>query len=246
MIRRLFTAAAVLSLLLGVVLAVLFVASYQHTTIRVHQIDELPAIEIWRGELLKWRRVTLAPTIVNLHILWRVRLWPFILAAAVLPLTWAGANRGRIIFLLRHPTRTDRRRYAGLCPWWNWSNLLMSHAVGSYVAVGVSFSAVMIVRGPDVTLLIGAAAAPVIYPLLLLFTIQPFLDRPSAARICLVVLLYAVPFAAWSTRADRRWRRARCREADECRACGYNLTGNVSGVCPECGTPIESNAGEPA
>ena len=23
---------------------------------------------------------------------------------------------------------------------------------------------------------------------------------------------------------------------DHCRACGYNLTGNVSGICPECGT----------
>jgi hypothetical protein len=22
-----------------------------------------------------------------------------------------------------------------------------------------------------------------------------------------------------------------------CRHCGYNLTGNISGVCPECGTP---------
>ena len=27
-----------------------------------------------------------------------------------------------------------------------------------------------------------------------------------------------------------------------CRRCGYNLTGNVSGVCPECGTPIASTA----
>ena len=25
-----------------------------------------------------------------------------------------------------------------------------------------------------------------------------------------------------------------------CIACGYNLTGNVSGVCPECGTKIEA------
>jgi hypothetical protein len=24
-----------------------------------------------------------------------------------------------------------------------------------------------------------------------------------------------------------------------CRECGYDLTGNVSGICPECGTPIE-------
>ena len=24
-----------------------------------------------------------------------------------------------------------------------------------------------------------------------------------------------------------------------CQQCGYNLTGNVSGVCPECGTEVE-------
>jgi len=27
-----------------------------------------------------------------------------------------------------------------------------------------------------------------------------------------------------------------------CGACGYDLTGNVSGVCPECGTEIEAAA----
>jgi len=26
----------------------------------------------------------------------------------------------------------------------------------------------------------------------------------------------------------------------ECSKCGYNLTGNVSGRCPECGTPVQS------
>ena len=25
-----------------------------------------------------------------------------------------------------------------------------------------------------------------------------------------------------------------------CKSCGYNLTGNQSGVCPECGTPISA------
>ena len=25
-----------------------------------------------------------------------------------------------------------------------------------------------------------------------------------------------------------------------CHTCGYNLTGNASGVCPECGTPVQS------
>ena len=24
----------------------------------------------------------------------------------------------------------------------------------------------------------------------------------------------------------------------DCQSCGYNLTGNVSGICPECGTPV--------
>ena len=31
-------------------------------------------------------------------------------------------------------------------------------------------------------------------------------------------------------------------EAIECVACGYNLTGNVSGICPECGAPAGQQA----
>lgn len=34
------------------------------------------------------------------------------------------------------------------------------------------------------------------------------------------------------------WRRDRRLLPNHCK-CGYDLTGNVSGVCPECGTPIE-------
>ena len=29
----------------------------------------------------------------------------------------------------------------------------------------------------------------------------------------------------------------------ECLVCGYSLTGNTSGVCPECGTPVADKAG---
>jgi rubrerythrin len=32
--------------------------------------------------------------------------------------------------------------------------------------------------------------------------------------------------------------RARAIPDGLCRQCGYSLAGNVSGVCPECGTPI--------
>ncbi len=30
-----------------------------------------------------------------------------------------------------------------------------------------------------------------------------------------------------------------------CQSCGYNLYGNVSGICPECGKPTLRDAGRP-
>lgn len=38
------------------------------------------------------------------------------------------------------------------------------------------------------------------------------------------------------------WLLTRPRRPGGCRKCGYDLTGNVSGVCPECGTLIHSPA----
>lgn len=34
------------------------------------------------------------------------------------------------------------------------------------------------------------------------------------------------------------WRMRRLKDRDGCRVCGYNLTGNVTGRCPECGTEV--------
>jgi len=45
---------------------------------------------------------------------------------------------------------------------------------------------------------------------------------------------FAVLPIAW-LRARRHWR-----PVGHCRSCSYNLTGNTSGVCPECGNPIGS------
>ncbi len=36
------------------------------------------------------------------------------------------------------------------------------------------------------------------------------------------------------------WRRTRPVPAGACASCRYDLTGNVSGICPECGTPIRA------
>ncbi|MFH1748612.1 MAG: hypothetical protein ABIG44_16375 [Planctomycetota bacterium] len=40
------------------------------------------------------------------------------------------------------------------------------------------------------------------------------------------------------------WRERHVVLPGHCRKCGYNLTGNVSGVCPECGTPVHLGNGE--
>ena len=50
-------------------------------------------------------------------------------------------------------------------------------------------------------------------------------------------LFAAYPAIAFIRGPLRRWRR---RRRGECQNCGYNLTGNVTGVCSECGTKIES------
>lgn len=53
---------------------------------------------------------------------------------------------------------------------------------------------------------------------------------------CALGVLF-LPFAAIALRSVRNLRRLR-RRGVQCIVCGYALTGNVSGVCPECGTPF--------
>ncbi len=59
---------------------------------------------------------------------------------------------------------------------------------------------------------------------------------PSVFAVC---ILAAYPTIAFIRGPLRRWRR---RKRGECVNCSYNLTGNVTGVCSECGTKIESTA----
>ena len=40
------------------------------------------------------------------------------------------------------------------------------------------------------------------------------------------------------------WRNRRRIPPGHCQKCGYNLTGNTSGICPECGTPIADRSGK--
>lgn len=62
----------------------------------------------------------------------------------------------------------------------------------------------------------------------------------------LLVLCIAYLGIAFVRGSIRRWRRTR---PGLCTSCGYNLTGNISGVCPECGAntpdlvPVSSSSG---
>ena len=48
-----------------------------------------------------------------------------------------------------------------------------------------------------------------------------------------------IPFLALAIPTYILWRRDRRKPEGCCQQCGYDLTGNESGVCPECGTKIE-------
>jgi len=51
----------------------------------------------------------------------------------------------------------------------------------------------------------------------------------------LVFTPWEILFLRWLLTTDAARKR---RERNECPTCGYCLTGNVSGTCPECGTPV--------
>jgi hypothetical protein len=54
-------------------------------------------------------------------------------------------------------------------------------------------------------------------------------DATMVAPTAILPAFWTVRFIRWAKRA---------REPGRCPKCGYDLTGNTSGVCPECGTML--------
>lgn len=63
----------------------------------------------------------------------------------------------------------------------------------------------------------------------------PLITRGGTNLMLWFVVFGAYP-AVWLFGGP--WRRYRRRRRGLCLACGYDLTGNVSGVCPECGAKV--------
>lgn len=59
-----------------------------------------------------------------------------------------------------------------------------------------------------------------------------FTEQTALIPLWIAFVLFFVPSLL-------AWRRSRKPPPSFCQKCGYNLTGNVSGVCPECGTEIK-------
>ena len=67
---------------------------------------------------------------------------------------------------------------------------------------------------------------------------ESYASRPGLWQIPVwpfVMIFLGYPVSVLAARSLHRWRR---QHKGLCLKCGYNLTGNVTGVCPECGHEI--------
>lgn len=69
--------------------------------------------------------------------------------------------------------------------------------------------------------------------------VQVFLVLSVILAFCWAVVLIMWYFMALPGKTIRGWRDRRRLAEGQCLLCGYDLTGNVSGVCPECGRSVE-------
>ena len=105
------------------------------------------------------------------------------------------------------------------------------------LAVDVGFGAIFIVRAHGNVRLVSIAQMAWMYdrgyPHLGLLPPRVYFGNSVGLVIpfWLLLLLTAIP-TAWLWHRDRRKIRPGC-----CLRCGYDLTGNTSGVCSECGLP---------
>lgn len=90
-------------------------------------------------------------------------------------------------------------------------------------------------RRLKLALLVVTAAAYLVFAVLSTCGVVDVAESPVPC--CVFILLMP-----WIVAAGIAWQRKPAHPAGHCHQCGYDLTGNVSGICPECGTPIPTPA----
>lgn len=75
--------------------------------------------------------------------------------------------------------------------------------------------------------------------LLVFLVIRIDAGEDVAAYVALGIAALISCLVGWVVYPAARWRRPDEVDRLRCNSCGYNLTGNVSGVCPECGRAID-------
>jgi hypothetical protein len=132
------------------------------------------------------------------------------------------ATRGVLVFgVLSDPSPAAEATYRRLPPY-----TAAVSAPPNDPGVRVSFSrlgfGLIVTRGGSAVTRVGSSVVQ-----------SSYFSRWAASVRFPVILLMACAAAAFSLVARRRL----TRRSGDCLKCGYNLTGNTSGVCPECGTP---------
>lgn len=117
-------------------------------------------------------------------------------------------------------------------------------AVGAIAANGRA--AILYVELPEPHVYVFPGSSPRRFGLMFVHRDKALGTVLIGLRICVPTVLFALYPTIAFIRGPLRRRRVRRRERKGlCIQCAYDLTGNVSGVCPECGVPTEDRPGVP-
>ncbi len=101
-------------------------------------------------------------------------------------------------------------------------------------------------RQDSVRLIRGVAAVNSLFGFFLSWSIKPVPEVVIRFPLWLPFVLFAfLPIRAFIRGPIARRRLRRRRDLGQCIGCGYDLTGNVSGICPECGAAIPKQDAPP-
>ena len=141
----------------------------------------------------------------------------------------------------------DRDRKASI-PMKLGRSILAAHIAACYFAMAVLMGfALLRDRNltPSTDMICFIVATPLLIPFWLFAAMQKGVANVglTGSAILSFAVLYGMGLAATWLMMFRRERLAERRRRGLCTACGYSLTGNTSGVCPECGTAVKAKAG---